>query len=155
MAKGTLHAKVRQILLKKYGHRYKRHWGTKVGCFYCGDTWGQLDHVPPITWCDAKNIQWFRERKIGFYLVQCCSDCNRALNNRPLFRLEERTEFIRKRLEEKAENMVIWTKDEIDEMGEFFKLSLLARQQEQKILLNRLRHAQGLQFRPEDYPISD
>jgi len=153
MKNKALNAKIRALLLKKYGHRYKRHWATKTGCFYCGDDWSQLDHVPPISWCDAKNIAWFKERKIGFYLVQACGDCNRLLHNRPLFRLEERSRFIREKLENKVENAAHWTKEEINEMGEFFKKSLLAYQQGQKILLNRLRHAQNLQFRPEDFPL--
>jgi len=149
----SLNAKIRALLIKKYGHRYKRHWATKTGCFYCGDDWSQLDHVPPLSWCDAKNHSWFKERGISFYIVQSCVDCNKILSNRPLFRLDERAEFIRKMLETKADKQIYWSNDEIDEMGEFFRKSLRARKEMQEILLNRLRHAQAMQFRPEDFPI--
>jgi hypothetical protein len=152
MAKAIQRRKNREIMLKTYGQRYERHWSSRVGCFYCGDKWTELDHCPPLSWCDSKDHRWFKQRKIGFYLVNSCSDCNRALADRGLFTLQERADFIRKRLENKAEKIVLWTKQEIKEMSERFQKTILARQSLQNTLLERLWFAQQLQFRAEDFP---
>ena len=142
----------RTELVKQYGHRYERHWSTRAGCFYCGDKWSQLDHCPPLSWCDTKDLQWFKERKIGFYLVNSCKDCNQALSDKPFFTLQERADFIRKRLESKSEKVVLWNKEEIAEMSARFQKTIEARQTLQNIMLERLWFAQELQFRAEDFP---
>jgi len=143
----------REYLLKTYGKRYGRHWSSRPGCFYCGDKWFELDHCPPLNWCEAKEYKWFKERKIGFYLVNSCSECNRTLSNRALFTLQERADYIRIRLEKKAEKIVIWSNDEIKQMSERFQKTIKARQQMQNILLDRLRYCQELQYRPDDFPL--
>jgi hypothetical protein len=145
--------KQREFLLKTYGKRYERHWSGRPGCFYCGDKWLELDHCPPLSWCEAKEHKWFKERKIGFYLVNSCSDCNRMLSNRALFTLQERAEFIRIRLERKTEKIVIWSNDEIKEMSERFQKTIKARQQMQNTLLDRLRYSQEMQYRADDFPL--
>lgn len=153
MAKGLTQQKIRALLLKKYGSRYERHWSSRKGCFYCGDNWAELDHCPPLSWLDTKDHKWFKDRRIGFHLVNSCSDCNRSLGDRPLFTLQERANFIRIRLEKKAEKIVLWSKEEISEMSPRFQKSILARQQMQNRVLDRLRYAQELQFRAEDFPL--
>jgi len=147
------HQKHRNKLLTQYGHRYERHWSSRPGCFYCGDSWSEFDHCPPISWCDTKDLKWFKERKIGFYLVNCCSECNKVLSDRALFTLQERADYIRKRLENKSERITLWNKAEIEEMSDRFQKTIVARQSLQNILLERLWFAQELQFRAEDFPI--
>ena len=153
MAGGLTQQKIRALLLKKYGSRYERHWSSRKGCFYCGDNWAELDHCPPLSWLDTKDYKWFKDRKIGFHLVNSCSDCNRSLGGRPLFTLQERANFTRLRLEKKAEKTVLWSKDEIAEMSPRFQKSILARQQIQNRVLDRLRYAQELQFMADDFPL--
>jgi len=153
MAKVLTKTKIRALLIKKYGQRYERHWSSRKGCFYCGDNWADLDHCPPLSWLDTKDLKWFKEREIGFYLVNSCKDCNNSLGDKPLFTLQERADFTRSRLEKKAEKTVLWSKDEIDEMSPRFQKSILARQQIQNRVLDRLRYAQELQFRAEDFPL--
>jgi len=85
-------------------------------------------------------------------LVNSCSDCNRALADRGLFTLQERADFIRKRLENKTEKIVLWTKEEVKEMSDRFQKTILAHQALQNTLLERLWFAQELQFRTEDFP---
>jgi hypothetical protein len=41
----------------------------------------------------AKDLKWFKEREIGFYLVNSCKDCNNSLGDKPLFTLQERADF--------------------------------------------------------------
>jgi hypothetical protein len=115
--------------------------------------WSELDHCPPLAWLDVKELKWFKQKKIGFYLVNACHDCNSALADRPLFTLQERAHFIKVRLENKAEKLVIWSKDEIKQMSERFQKIILAKQYKQNIVLERLRFSQELQFRADDFPI--
>jgi hypothetical protein len=75
------------------------------------------------------------------------------LADRPLFTLQERAHFIKVRLENKAEKLVIWSKDEIKQMSERFQKIILAKQYKQNIVLERLRFSQELQFRADDFPI--
>lgn len=153
MAKVLTKSKIRALLVKKYGSRYERHWSSRKGCFYCGDNWADLDHCPPLSWLDTKDLKWFKEREIGFYLVNSCKDCNSSLGDKPLFTLQERADFTRSRLEKKAEKTVLWSKDEIAEMSPRFQKTIVARQQIQNRVLDRLRYAQELQFRAEDFPL--
>jgi tRNA U34 5-carboxymethylaminomethyl modifying enzyme MnmG/GidA len=74
------------------------------------------------------------------------------LDNKPFFTLQERADYIRKRLESKAENLVLWNKEEIEEMSDRFQKTIEARQALQTIMLERLWFAQELQFRAEDFP---
>ena len=66
--------------------------------------------------------------------------------------MQERADFIRKRLERQAEKIVLWSKEEIKEMSDRFQKAILARQSLQNTLLERLWFAQELQFRAEDFP---
>jgi tRNA U34 5-carboxymethylaminomethyl modifying enzyme MnmG/GidA len=75
------------------------------------------------------------------------------LSDRALFTLQERADYIRKRLENKSERITLWNKAEIEEMSDRFQKTIVARQSLQNILLERLWFAQELQFRAEDFPI--
>lgn len=144
--------KKRKALMQAYNGRYSKHYSSRAGCFYCGAIQTCLDHCPPITYCDAKNFDWFVKRKIGFYLVNSCNECNYKLSSKPLFYLEERAEFILKGLELKADKVVIWGDDEIQEMSKSFQKMILARKNQQTILFERIRFCQELLTRPEDFP---
>ena len=149
---GATNARKRAFLLKAYGHRYEKHYSSRPGCFYCGDKWTDMDHCPPLSWVEAKDITWFKLRKIGFWMVNSCHECNIALSNHALFTLQERATFIRRRLEEKAEKFVFWSNDELKEMSPRFQKSIKARMQLQNTMVERIQFAQELQFRPEDFP---
>ena len=148
----NLTKKRRLALQKVYNGRYSRHYSSRAGCFYCGQIGTTLDHCPPIAFCDDKNFDWFKERKIGFYLVNSCNECNQKLSNKPLFYLEERAEFILKCLELKADKAVIWGDDEIQEMSKTFQKMIIARKLQQNVLFDRIRFCQELLTRQEDFP---
>lgn len=144
--------KHRMLLNNTYGSRYSHHYSKFPGCFYCGDIAGTIDHCPPISFCDVTDARWFREQKINFYTVQCCEHCNNGLSNRALFTLQERAQYILRRLEIEAEKFVIWTEDEMEEMSPMFRRMIRAKKMQHKALLERVRFCQHLIFRNEDFP---
>lgn len=138
MVKSSLNDKHRKLLVHLYHSRYKLHLGSADGCFYCGDVAESIDHCPPLSWCDAKQIKWFEEKKIKFYLVRCCNQCNQKLSNKPFFTLEERAEFVKQYLQDKLSKFVVWDEEEIKEMSSMFKKMIKAKNQQRKYLMFRL-----------------
>ena len=135
-----------------YNSRYERHYSSRPGCFYCGDIAGTLDHCPPLTFCEVKDRKWFSDRKIKFYTVACCYECNNKLSNVPLLRLHERVEYILQALEKKADQIVMWSEDEIIEMSKVFEKAIRARKAQHDIVYERVRFCQELLHRAEDMP---
>lgn len=152
---GKMAKKHRNVLLKTYGHLYERHFSSRPGCFYCGDLAGTIDHCPPISFCEIKNQEWFIEKRIKFYKVVCCIDCNKKLADRQLLTLFDRAEYILKRLEITSNKLVHWSDDEMEEMSGLFKKILKSKQEKNKILFDRLRFCQELVVRYDDFPVDD
>lgn len=144
-----------RIRLKKtYGHLYDWHFSSRTGCFYCGDLAGTVDHCPPLSFCDSKDNKWFNNKKIKLLKVRACINCNMMLGDRPLLTLMDRADYVRRKLELKAEKAIIWTKDEINEMSAMFQKMINGKKTQQDILLQRIRFAQQLAYRCEDFPES-
>lgn len=144
--------KHRAFLISAYNHLYEHHSSSRPGCFYCGDVASTIDHCPPLTFCDVKNLEWFREKKIKFYKVSSCVDCNKKLGNKALLTLQERADFLMKKLENKTDELVIWTDDEVAEMSEMFTKMIKARKEQNKILFDRTRFCQELIAKNDDFP---
>lgn len=142
----------RQLAVKLFDHRYQYHYSKFPGCFYCGDIAQTIDHCPPISFCSVADIAWFKKNKIKFYKVQCCMSCNTRLSNRKLFRLQDRTEYITRRLEIEAEKFVIWSKEEVKEMSPMFQKMIKGKQAMHNALMARIRFSQELLCRPQDFP---
>ena len=149
---GTSVRKQRKLLLSKYGDRYERHFSSRPGCFYCGDIASTIDHCPPLSFCDVKDEKWFKDKKIKFYTVACCKECNQKLASRPILTLRERAEYILNVLEKKTDQLVVWTEDEIMEMSKVFERSIRARKKQHDIIFDRVRFCQELMYRAEDLP---
>ena len=147
--------KHRAFLIKTYNHLYERHFSSKPGCFYCGEPAGTIDHCPPITLCETKNQQWFAEKKIKFYKVICCFDCNKKLGDKQLLTLHERANFILTKLENKTDKLVMWSIDELEEMSKMFKKMIESKQKQHDILFERVRFCQELMFSTNDFPFED
>lgn len=149
----TSSAKKERLLLQKvFGKRYVHHYSKFPGCFYCGDFAQTIDHCPAISFCSVKDAKWFKENKIKFYTVQCCVSCNSRLSNRRLFTLQERAEYIVRRLEIEAEKFILWSDKEMQEMSPMFRQMIMAKKTQHKALLARIRFCQQLIFRQEDFP---
>ena len=147
--------KHRDLLLKTYGHLYERHFSSRPGCFYCGEPWTTIDHCPPISFCEVKNQKWFKDKKIKFYKVVCCSDCNKKLSDRQLLTLNERANYILHSLEVKSNKIISWSNDEIKEMSILFEKMIKAKQDQNKILFERVRFCQELLVKPDDFPYEE
>jgi hypothetical protein len=151
MTKSTV-KKHRLLLQSIYGERYTKHYSSRPGCFYCGSDFETLDHCPPLSLCETKNFEWFKKKKIKFYVVNCCIECNKKLSDKPLLTLKERSEYILSCLEDKAEKITFWTEEEIMEMSKAFERSIRARKQLANLVFDRIRFCQELQYREEDFP---
>lgn len=147
--------KHRDLLLKTYGHLYERHFSSRPGCFYCGEPGGTIDHCPPISFCEIKNQKWFKEKRLKFYKVVCCADCNKRLADRQLLTLFERASYILQRLEAKTNKVVRWSQDEMEEMSMVFEKIINAKQEQNKILFERVRFCQELLVKPDDFPLGE
>jgi ribosomal protein L34E len=142
----------RMFLAHTYGHLYERHFSSRPGCFYCGDPADSIDHCPPLNFMEVKDQKWFKQRKIKFYTVASCSQCNRRLSNKPFLTLHERADYILRRLEKNTDEIVSWSEDEIMEMSKVFEKAIRARHRQHQQLFERVRFAQELLHRPDDFP---
>lgn len=147
--------KHRALLIKTYGHLYEKHFSSRTGCFYCGEPADTIDHCPPISFIDVKDQKWFKSKKIKFYKVSSCFDCNKKLGAKQLLTLQERANFILSRLETSTDKIVYWSQDEINEMSAMFEKMIQAKKEKNKILFERVRFCQELLVKPDDFPIED
>ena len=147
--------KHRDFLLKTYWHLYEKHFSSRGGCFYCGELAGTVDHCPPISFCDAKDQKWFKEKNIKFYKVSCCLDCNKKLGAKQLFTLFDRANYILNKLETSTNKVVNWSQDEMQEMSAMFEKMIQAKQDRNKTLFERVRFCQELIVKPNDFPLEE
>lgn len=147
--------KQRRHFISLYGKRYARWDGQKIkgslGCVYCADASGSVDHVPPLSHVDRYSMQEWAARGVKFLLVPACMDCNRMLGARALYSVQERAAYIAKKLEDAYEkNAALWSDAEVSEMGAEFKRTIIAKRRQNEALLDRVRAAQWRQFQGEE-----
>jgi hypothetical protein len=136
--------KYRAQLESLYGGLYHKHLeGDPFECFYCGDTRTCLDHRPALSVLDVSGPKYMRKNKIPLVLVRSCSSCNSMLNNKPFLTVLEATEWLRDKLEELYErSSALWTPKEIAELGYSLRTFIQHKQEQNYLLLNRVRFAQ-------------
>jgi len=142
----TFQSQERKRLFKTYNFLYSRpkfDGINSIECFYCGDSATQLDHCPPLNWVESKTIKQWKEQHINFFLVSCCSQCNRKMSDKPLFTLLEKLIFAVKYLENLYEKKAnLWSEEEIAEMSIPFQKTIRARKKLSQLLLDRVQFAQ-------------
>lgn len=148
--------KERERLAKTYNSLYSTHFsgdGKRNCCFYCGDMAESVDHVPPLTWVESKTIKEWKKSRIPFVRIQCCMECNKLLGNKPLFTVQERVEYLEKKLLDQYEKRsTLWSKEEISEMSLMFQRQIIAKQNQAKHLLTRARGLQERLMRFDTFP---
>ena len=133
--------KARLLQLRTYGHLYERADAPRSVCLYCGDVASTLDHCPPL----ASAHLWEKSTRSRpkFLLVPACCECNSLLGDRHLVSLDERVNFVFKRLSTKYErNFVLWPEPDIEEMSPMFQKTIRAKKRSLGLLLTRVRHAE-------------
>lgn len=145
--------KTRQALLAVYGSLYQHHFSEQGLCFYCADPADGKDHVPPVSWIESQQMEDWREQKIPFVTVNCCRACNAALGSRPLFTTQERTAFLLDKLNTLFDRrFVIWTDEELSELGHSLQGSARARMFETNHLAQRIRALQLRLIHEDTHP---
>jgi hypothetical protein len=139
----------RARLMQTYHRLYNLHYFaaprayTQGDCYYCGEPADGRDHSPPLAWIEARSLAAWRGSGIRLWLVPCCTHCNNALGDMPLFTLQERAEHICASLERKFEKKAVqWTADELLEMGPAFRRTIGAQMLKLQVLAERVRYAQ-------------
>ena len=88
-------------------------------CFYCGVRPDTLDHVPPLSWAYSLGYQIMVDKhNAPFIKVPCCSECNSLLNDKNIFSLDKRKEYIAETLEKRYKKFVKNPKWELEEIKE-------------------------------------
>ena len=149
-------ARQRAHLSSVFGRFYRRHLHDRVrldDCFYCGEPAQSLDHVPPLAWVEHKEVAEWKRRGIPLVLVRSCVDCNKRLGDRPFFTTQERCAFLNDRLTAQFErDSLLWSEDEIAEMGHAMQLMIRAKMFEANSLIKRLRHLERMIIDDDVHP---
>ena len=108
-------------------------------CSYCGEFADTYDHVIPVSY---KHVD--RKMEVGNKeAIPCCSECNTILGNRFLHTVSARATYLLKEYRKRYKrvlNTPHWEDDELEEMGESMRKSILARLDTKDILNERLIH---------------
>lgn len=91
-------------------------------CFYCGcDSSSSRDHVVPVSYQSES-----RDYKKGD-IVLCCKECNSLLGNKPIFTVEERADYLSRRIYQKYKKHIespSWSDEELLDMSPEFQKSI-------------------------------
>ena len=108
-------------------------------CSYCGEYAETYDHVIPISY---KHVS--RRLEVGNReAIPCCRECNSLLGNVFLHTVSYRAEYLIKKYKRRYSKIIKtpnWDMDELEDMGEGMRKSILARMDMRDILIERLTH---------------
>ena len=120
-----------------------------TACIYCGLVADSLDHVIPRAWV---SIARRKGRGDLGYRVPACMECNSLLGSKALHTVEERKEFIFKRLQSRYRHTLRvphWWDTELDELGPRLRQMVEAYQKARRITEYRIKFASELHVRIE------
>jgi hypothetical protein len=146
----------RASILSQYGTLYVPYDTNKSFCFYCGDLSECIDHSPSLVDLYNLGIDKLQERKVLFYTVPCCNECNRgAAHGYQKLGLRRRAEWLTSYYTARY-NKVLHTKipahEELMEYGpnlrQYILTGLIAKESMEK----RLEHLNTLIFKLLDSP---
>jgi len=133
--------KIRKINQSKYECLYVSYGSVYDNCTYCGLPATSMDHVPPITRCSDFNKKALDYN--NFFKVPSCTQCNSALNDRVLYSIRERLDFIKKYLRKKYKNLLhlpTWEEEDYEDMDLTFAKIIKHKDNQVDILYMRLDH---------------
>jgi len=147
-------SKNRNLMLARYGGFYEfQDFGDRMKCCYCGDIREAIDHIPALSVVDGVGMKEIRKRKIKLITVPSCWSCNSRLHDKPLATYSERLVYLYNDLQNKLDKSVLWSKEDLDELGGNLKKMVVAKQlQIRRELLLRLR---GMEARMASVYIND
>lgn len=122
---------------------------TIAVCAYCGTTDNiQRDHVIPTSYLREK-------RKFeGDWLVPACAECNRTLSSFLIFNVPDRAVHVLIRYHIKYRKLlhsILWSDDELIELGYSLRQKIRGAQFERKIVESRMKHLRAIAMMPVGY----
>ena len=121
-------------------------------CSYCGEYANTYDHVIPVSY---KHIS--RNLEVGNReAIPCCSECNSLLGNKFLHTVSLRATYLLKKYRSRYSKVLKtpdWDTDELEDMGESMRRSIVARLDMRDILKERIEHLK--QTRDADYTVEE
>jgi hypothetical protein len=129
----------------KYNVIYKKfeclNYEDRYRCYYCNEPAATMDHQPPITQVGTVIDV---DESFECVLVPCCRECNSLLGATVTTTLEDRMVVVKNKLEKKYKKYINiieqWKEEEILELGESLRSSVIASINLAKISLNRLAY---------------
>jgi len=97
--------------------RYKKLSITDK-CFYCGDIYEEIDHIPALAIAYALGPDNLEEKGIEFFKVSSCRECNSLLNGLMLLTIQERAEYLYDKIQHKYKSTLKsrhWYHEDIEE----------------------------------------
>ena len=131
----------RKIDQSIYESLYVSYGRVYDDCVYCGLPATSMDHVPPITNCSS-----FSKKALdynNFFKVPSCTQCNSTLNDRVLYSILERLDFVKKYLRKKYKNLLhlpAWEEEDYEDMNPTFAKIIKHKDTQVDILYRRLDH---------------
>lgn len=121
-------------------------------CSYCGEFAETYDHVVPVSY---KHVT--RKLEVGNKeAIPCCCECNTTLGNKFFHTVSTRAGYLLKKYKKryaKVLNTPDWEEDELEEMGDSMRRSIVARLDMRGILKERLMHLKDTQA--ADYTVQE
>lgn len=107
-------------------------------CSYCGSIYEiQRDHVIPNS--------FLRERRKfrGDWIIPACGECNNTLGDELIFNVPDRASYLLARYEKKYKKVINfpeWSDEELEDISNRMKLSILASLEYKAEIRTRLEH---------------
>lgn len=121
-------------------------------CSYCGEYADTYDHVVPVSF---KHVN--RKMEVGNReAIPCCRECNTKLGNVFYHTVSSRASYLIKkynRTYSKVLKTPDWDVDELEEMGESLRKSIIARLDMRDILKERIKHLK--ETKHADYSVQE
>ena len=118
-------------------------------CYYCGEPAGAVDHVVPQSMLETLRIMGddavtaILARHGRRMTVPCCGECNSVLGNKYFDTLDERKQYLKRRMRQRYAKILRvpdWTDRELSQLGERLQQSVIGAVVKRDIILRRLRY---------------
>lgn len=121
-------------------------------CSYCGEYAETYDHVISVSY---KHVS--RKLEVGNKeAIPCCSECNTTLGNVFLHTVSSKASYLIKKYKRRYSKVLKtpnWGDDELEDMGDSLRNSIIARLDMRSILIERLAHLK--QTYQADYSVQE
>ena len=108
-------------------------------CTYCGEHGDSLDHVIPHSYDHVYKKRSYNRKEV----VPACTECNSLLGNKLYFTIKDRAGYLHSKYQKRYKKILaypVWDEEDLDEMSDNFRKSIVAGLDEAKIIKIRIGH---------------